>query len=124
MLFLTSQHYGRRICITDTLTVVERKGKDFNSSQPLRGCTVDEGRHNNGGYEVEEDFDTVVAMLCVKHNEEGGHTAAMREALATLHLMRERLEVSDYEGEEEPFMEDCDNAIAMLSDVLKKGTNQ
>jgi hypothetical protein len=49
---------------------------------------------------------------------------AMREALATLHLMRERLEVNDYEGEEEPFMEDCDNAIAMLSDVLKKGTNQ
>lgn len=41
------------------------------------------------------------------------HLAA-KEALATLHVMRTRLEVNDTEGEEEPFMEDCDNAIAML----------
>ena len=41
------------------------------------------------------------------------HEAAM-EARATLHLMLERLEVNDYDGEEAPFMEDCQNAIAML----------
>jgi hypothetical protein len=41
------------------------------------------------------------------------HDAAM-EARATLYLMLERLEVNDYEGEEAPFMEDCQNAIAMI----------
>jgi len=43
---------------------------------------------------------------------------AMQEALATLHLMHERLEVNNYEDEEEPFMEDCTTAIAMLEKAI------
>ena len=42
------------------------------------------------------------------------HDAVM-EARATLELMLERLEVNDYDGEEAPFMEDCQNAITMLN---------
>jgi len=42
------------------------------------------------------------------------HDAAM-EARATLYLMLERLEVNDYDGEEAPFMEDCQNAIALIN---------
>lgn len=39
---------------------------------------------------------------------------AVAEAIATLGLMHERLEVNDYDGEEEPFMEDCMTALEML----------
>jgi len=42
---------------------------------------------------------------------------AIREAKATLGLMLERLEVNDYEGEEEPFMQDCLTAITLLENV-------
>ena len=41
------------------------------------------------------------------------HVAAA-EAIAALETARERLEMNDYEGEEKPFIEDCDTALAML----------
>lgn len=39
---------------------------------------------------------------------------AIREAISTLYLMHERLELNNYAGEEAPFMHDCMVAIAML----------
>lgn len=41
------------------------------------------------------------------------HTAAL-EAIATLNQVRERLEMNNLDGEEDPFIQDCDNALAML----------
>lgn len=42
------------------------------------------------------------------------HRAAV-EAIATLHAVQGRLELNDMDGEEAPFLEDCENALAMLS---------
>lgn len=42
------------------------------------------------------------------------HRAAM-EAIATIEQVQMRLEMNDLEGEEAPFIEDCSNALEMLS---------
>lgn len=47
--------------------------------------------------------------------------AAMKEARAALRVALDRLEVNDIEGEESPFMEDCENAIADIDAALKAG---
>lgn len=44
--------------------------------------------------------------------------AAMQEALATLYAVKDRLGMSNLEGEESPYIEDCSNAIAELESVL------
>ena len=41
------------------------------------------------------------------------HVAAA-EAIAALETARERLEMNDCDGEEKPFIEDCNTALAML----------
>lgn len=47
--------------------------------------------------------------------------AAMREARAALYQALERLDMNNLEGEESPFMEDCENAIAGIDAALKAG---
>ena len=44
--------------------------------------------------------------------------AAMQEALATLYAVKDRLDMSNLEGEESPYIEDCSNAINGIESVL------
>lgn len=44
--------------------------------------------------------------------------SAAREARATLYNVMERLETSDSDGEEQPFIDDCLGAIAILEVAL------
>ena len=44
--------------------------------------------------------------------------SAAREARATLYNVMERLETSDKDGEEQPFIDDCLGAIAILEVAL------
>lgn len=43
---------------------------------------------------------------------------AARETIATLWALRHRLEINDLGGEEEPYLQDCDTAIALLESAL------
>ena len=40
--------------------------------------------------------------------------AAAAEAIATIQQVQERLDINNYDGEEDPFIEDCETALAML----------
>jgi len=44
--------------------------------------------------------------------------SAAREARATLYAVLNRLELNDLEGEEQPFIDDCLGAIAILEVAL------
>ena len=48
----------------------------------------------------------------------GSLRSAAREARATLYNVMERLETSDTDGEEQPFIDDCLGAIAILEVAL------
>jgi hypothetical protein len=48
----------------------------------------------------------------------GSLRSAAREARATLYNVMERLETSDKDGEEQPFIDDCLGAIAILEVAL------
>lgn len=65
VLELTSQHYGQKLFIAaESVTVCNSAGyKSVHEVRPTRGCTVDDGKHNNGGWKVEETYDQVVAMV-------------------------------------------------------------
>jgi hypothetical protein len=65
ILQLTSQSTGKRVLIcADSVTVSDDAGlTDWNSKNLRRGCTVDDGKHNNGGYRVEESYDDVMQMI-------------------------------------------------------------
>lgn len=45
--------------------------------------------------------------------------SAAREARATLYAVLDRLEPNDMEGEEQPFIDDCLGAIAILEVALE-----
>lgn len=45
--------------------------------------------------------------------------SAAREARATLYAVLNRLELNDIEGEEQPFIDDCLGAIAILEVALE-----
>jgi hypothetical protein len=70
ILHLTSQYKSRRVLIcADSVTVTDNAGLiEFDSKKPRRGCTVDDGKHNNGGYEVEESYDDVLQMILSQVN--------------------------------------------------------
>jgi hypothetical protein len=65
ILHLTSQDKGMRICIVaDSVTVTDLEGREiWGSTRLARGCNVHDGKHNNGGYMVEESYDEVLAMI-------------------------------------------------------------
>ena len=56
------------------------------------------------------------------------HAAAV-EAIATIQQVQERLDINNYDGEEDPFIEDCETALAMLKalpinrEALKEATS-
>lgn len=45
--------------------------------------------------------------------------SAAREARATLYTVLNRLERSDLEGEEQPYIDDCLGALAILEEALR-----
>lgn len=45
--------------------------------------------------------------------------SAAREARATLYAVLNRLELNDLEGEEQPYIDDCLGALAILEEVLQ-----
>ena len=45
--------------------------------------------------------------------------SAAREARATLYAVLNRLELNDLEGEEQPFIDDCLGALAILEEALR-----
>jgi len=49
--------------------------------------------------------------------------AAFIEARATLLTVKQRLEMNNLAGEEDPFIEDCDNAIALLEEEVANGSS-
>ena len=51
-------------------------------------------------------------------NDTGSLRSAAREARATLYNVMERLEASDTDGEEQPFIDDCLGAIVILEVAL------
>ena len=57
-------------------------------------------------------------FLHVRSNDIGSLRSAAREARATLYNVMERLETSDTGGEEQPFIDDCLGAIAILEVAL------
>jgi hypothetical protein len=65
ILQLTSQATGKRVLIcADSVSVMDIAGLKTAHTQTLRhGCVVDDGKHNNGGYEVEESYDDVTKMI-------------------------------------------------------------
>jgi hypothetical protein len=66
LLELTSQHNQKRVFIvTDTITVYDIAGSKIwgVEGRVERGCVIDDGKHNNGGWKVEETYDQVVAMI-------------------------------------------------------------
>ena len=62
---LTSQHKGIKVFIAaEAVTVQDTAGiPDFYTKKLSRGCCVIDGRNNNGGWDVEETYDQVVAMI-------------------------------------------------------------
>lgn len=58
-----------------------------------------------------------LASVCeAKGNKE--LVAAVREARATLNAVIERLEINNCDNSEEPFIEDCTTAIAMIQTAM------
>jgi len=51
-------------------------------------------------------------------SDHGDLRAAAREARAVLYQVMERLEMNNLEGEETPFIEDCQTALALLNAAL------
>jgi hypothetical protein len=51
-------------------------------------------------------------------SDHGDLRAAAREARAVLYQVMERLEMNNLEGEESPFIEDCQTALTMLNAAL------
>ncbi len=45
--------------------------------------------------------------------------SAAREARATLYAVLNRLELNDLEGEEQPYIDDCLGALAIIEEVLQ-----
>lgn len=45
--------------------------------------------------------------------------SAAREARTTLYAVLNRLELNDLDGEEQPYIDDCLGAIAILEEVLR-----
>ncbi|MFV1666185.1 hypothetical protein VWX97_08190 [Phaeobacter sp. JH18-32] len=45
--------------------------------------------------------------------------SAAREARATLYAVLNRLELNDLEGEEQPYIDDCLGALAILEEALR-----
>ena len=45
--------------------------------------------------------------------------SAAREARATLYAVLNRLELNDLDGEEQPYMDDCLGALAILEEALR-----
>lgn len=45
--------------------------------------------------------------------------SAAREARATLHAVLNRLELNDLDGEEQPYIDDCLGALAILEEALR-----
>ena len=45
--------------------------------------------------------------------------SAAREARATLYTVLNRLELKDLEGEEQPYIDDCLGALAILEEALR-----
>lgn len=45
--------------------------------------------------------------------------SAAREARATLYAVLNRLELNDLDGEEEPYIDDCLGALAILEEALR-----
>jgi hypothetical protein len=57
-------------------------------------------------------------FLHVRSNDIGSLRSAAREARATLYNVMERLETRDMSGEEQPLIDDCLGAIAILEVAL------
>ena len=49
----------------------------------------------------------------------GSLRSAAREARATLYSVLNRLELNDLEGEEQPYIDDCLGALAILEEALR-----
>lgn len=45
--------------------------------------------------------------------------SAAREARATLYAVLDRLELNDLDGEEQPYIDDCLGALAILEEALR-----
>lgn len=45
--------------------------------------------------------------------------SAAREARATLYAVLKRLELNDLDGEEQPYIDDCLGALAILEEALR-----
>jgi hypothetical protein len=77
ILQLTSQVTKLRIFIcADSVTVTDAAGlTEYGSSTLRRGCVVDDGKHNNGGYRVEESYDEVTYMIISQADPDMGRTA-------------------------------------------------
>lgn len=52
-------------------------------------------------------------LMWISEHKLGDHPA-VKEAIATLYSSHERLEMNNYDGEEDPFIGDCETAITML----------
>jgi ribosome assembly protein YihI (activator of Der GTPase) len=57
-------------------------------------------------------------FLLARPNDTASLRSAAREARATLYNVMERLEAGDTDGEEQPFIDDCLGAIAILEVAL------
>jgi hypothetical protein len=44
----------------------------------------------------------------------------LKEIRAVLYVLLERLQVNNYDGEEDPYIEDCENAIAEAEGLIKE----
>jgi hypothetical protein len=45
---------------------------------------------------------------------------SLKEIRATLYVVLERLQMNNYAGEEDPYIEDCENAIAEAEGLIKE----
>lgn len=50
--------------------------------------------------------------------------SALREAIATLYAVKERLDVNNLSGEESPYIQDCTNAIEQAEQALMESRNR
>jgi hypothetical protein len=94
ILHLTSQYKGRRVLICgDSVTVTDNAGLiNFSTKQLERGCTVDDGKHNNGGYKVEESYDEVLQMILSQVNPDPKNSSKKGERTNACFLYRHRLQ--------------------------------
>ena len=58
-----------------------------------------------------------VATARLEHTVSLG--SAAREARATLYAVLNRLELNDLDGEEQPYIDDCLGALAILEEALR-----